>query len=459
MRWLTICVILIFITKVGHAQFSETDFTPGNIIDSVYCVGYPEQSYSLYLPERYHSDIKWPIVFIFDPAARGTLGTAVFKLAAERFGCILLCSNNSSNQSLEGSYHAAEIMFKDAFHRFSIDTCRVYVAGFSGGSRFASNLAIQNRQIKGVVGCGAGMVLNKTTIPCFRETFLYYGIVGRRDLNLQDMIQTKERLIKLNIRSHIQFIDGRHYWPPEEQIAVAVAWLNFMTDSSNIDSRDYYIDAQMKEVDQMVGNDRLLDAVVRLESLTNEFPALNKSDRSTELKKNRIYRKQIKQRSRAYNQEFKKQKQYLDVLTTFEYSTPLRPDTIHTAQWWKTEISMLKGWEGSKNMEISYTASRLMYMLEVHFSEAIDSYVNKSQLDKAAFLADVWLNITPDQLWTLWNTVRVYALKSDKKKTIEIIKKVVSSGEANAKWFDQAEEFDFLRSDPDFLSLIRLLDE
>src|SRR5664279_505910 len=69
----------------------------GSILERVICSSQPDQSYSLYLPSNYTSDRSWPIVYSFDPAARGKIPVELQKEGAERFGYILAASNNSRN--------------------------------------------------------------------------------------------------------------------------------------------------------------------------------------------------------------------------------------------------------------------------------------------------------------------------------------------------------------------------
>ena len=54
------------------------------------------QSYALYLPSAYSGDRRWPIIYCFDPGARGPVPVRLFR-AAEKYGYILVCSNNSHN--------------------------------------------------------------------------------------------------------------------------------------------------------------------------------------------------------------------------------------------------------------------------------------------------------------------------------------------------------------------------
>ena len=43
-------------------------------------------------------------------------------------------------------------------------------------------------------------------------------------------------------------------------------------------------------------------------------------------------------------------------------------------------------------------------------------------------LTELWVYIMPEQLWSNWNAVRIYALNNDKKKTIKYLEKSIALG-------------------------------
>ena len=130
----------------------------GQVIESISCEGDPTQSYSLYLPAAYTPARKWPIIYAFDPEARGELPLTLYKDVAEKYGYILAGSNNSRNFSLADSSRGANAMWLDTHSRLSLDPRRVYTTGFSGGARMAGFLAFRcsQCQIVGVIAHGAG---------------------------------------------------------------------------------------------------------------------------------------------------------------------------------------------------------------------------------------------------------------------------------------------------------------
>ncbi|MGH9966280.1 MAG: hypothetical protein ACREBG_00385 [Pyrinomonadaceae bacterium] len=69
------------------ASAGQGELTPsGRLIEKVVCRADTVQSYSLYLPAKYTPERKWPVLYAFDPAARGSIPVERFKLAAEEYG-------------------------------------------------------------------------------------------------------------------------------------------------------------------------------------------------------------------------------------------------------------------------------------------------------------------------------------------------------------------------------------
>ncbi len=157
------------------------------ITDTVQCRHANGQSYALYLPSHYDNKKSWPVILIFDPAARGRIGVSAFIEAGRKYGFILACSNNSRNGPIGDNFTAAEAMLRDVEERFTADQRRIYAAGFSGGSRFAMAFAVKDKRISGVIGCGAGLPNDRNFLPSVNSGFLYYGLAGTRDMNYLEM--------------------------------------------------------------------------------------------------------------------------------------------------------------------------------------------------------------------------------------------------------------------------------
>ena len=200
------------------------DLAQGRIVDRVPCLSAPEWSYALYLPSDYRSGKTWPVLFLFDPGARGATAVEAFRPAAEEYGWILVGSNDSRNGPLDASLRAARAIHADALARFPVDARRVYAAGFSGGARVASLFPrAVGREIAGIIGCGAGLATG--VAPADLGAAAYVGLTGLADFNYAEMKALDLAMDAAGPLHRFLFFEGRHEWPGEAVCSRAAAWL------------------------------------------------------------------------------------------------------------------------------------------------------------------------------------------------------------------------------------------
>ena len=126
-------ILCLIVVLSGPLLAESTEIWPvGRIVPKVECLADSRQSYALYLPTKYRNNQKWPVLFLFEPLARGALPVEIIQKAAENFGFILISSNNSRNGPISPQIDGGNAMWRDVQTRFSIDMKRVYFGGFSG---------------------------------------------------------------------------------------------------------------------------------------------------------------------------------------------------------------------------------------------------------------------------------------------------------------------------------------
>ncbi|WP_138223374.1 tetratricopeptide repeat protein [Nibricoccus aquaticus] len=195
----------------------------GRILPNVVCAADPAQSYALYVPSAYVAERKWPVIFCFDPSARGLIPVERLKGAAEKYGYILVGSLTSKNGPYAANAQAAGAMMRDVGAHLSLDPQRLYTAGMSGGARVATSIAMSG-VAKGVIACGAGFPKLEEGIPR-RVPFVFYGIVGVEDFNLAEFRRLAGELEEREAVHHISVFEGGHVWAPEQELTGAVEWL------------------------------------------------------------------------------------------------------------------------------------------------------------------------------------------------------------------------------------------
>ena len=195
----------------------------GKVIAKVVCELDESKSYALYVPSSYVREKAWPVIFCFDPSARGNLPVERLQAAAEKYGYIVAGSHDSRNGPFPGNAPAIQAMIKDVSAHLSVDSKRIYTAGMSGGSRVAITIAMSGFA-KGVIACGAGFPVPVENIPP-EVRFAFFGIVGTEDFNLPELRQTDDALRDRGASHRLVTFNGPHVWPPEEKFMEAVEWL------------------------------------------------------------------------------------------------------------------------------------------------------------------------------------------------------------------------------------------
>ena len=159
----------------------------------------------------------------FDPGGRGANPVNLIKDAAERYGYILVASNNSRNGALKPEAEAAQAVWTDTHQRIAIDDKQVAFAGHSGGARLAAWVAQSCK-------CGHGLLLNGAgyplAFPPTKETAIpIFAVVGMLDFNYAEMVELDTKLDSLRYPHFLRRWDGPHAWAPAEVWDEALAWL------------------------------------------------------------------------------------------------------------------------------------------------------------------------------------------------------------------------------------------
>jgi len=231
-----LALALFLLAPRALAAPDDSPLKPGEIIRKVVCPAHPEQSYALYLPSSYAPSKRWPIVYVFDPAARGMIPTQLMKDAAEQYGYIIVTSNNSQNGPWKPELEAANAMWQDTHSRFSIDEQRVYMAGFSGGARVASQLVQRCNCAQGVFMSGAGF--SPDSPPSREKTFAVFLTSGMLDFNYSELVRLEPQLSSLGFSHFFYRFDGAHEWGPAPAWPQALAWMNLQAMKEKRLSRD-----------------------------------------------------------------------------------------------------------------------------------------------------------------------------------------------------------------------------
>jgi dienelactone hydrolase len=232
---------------VGSAAFVVLAFAAaqaaappvGQLVEGLRCESDPTQTYTLYLPAAYTTARAWPALLVFDPGGRSRVAAEVFREAAERYGFILLSSNDTRNGAPpEQNLRALQAMWPEAHRRYATDPRRVYAAGFSAGGMLAYELGRRTpggNGLAGVIASGARWdphhFKQPIRFPCF-------GAAGDTDFNYARMRDVHARLREWATHERLEIFEGAHQWMPAALAGEAVAWLELLAMKGGLRPKD-----------------------------------------------------------------------------------------------------------------------------------------------------------------------------------------------------------------------------
>ena len=439
------------------SQVSATD----QITDTVKCSETRGQSYALYLPAQYDNKKSWPVILIFDPAARGRTGVNAFMEAARKYGLILACSNNSRNGPLIDNFTAAAAMLRDIEERYTIDQRRIYAGGFSGGSRFAVAYAVREKRICGVIGCGAGLPNDRNFYPSFNSGFFYYGLAGTRDMNYLEMHELPEFYNnQTRVISYIRTFSGGHQWPGPEFITEAVEWLVLQEMNSKIIPAvqtflSYIENKTQNLIKSQLADANQVDAIMYMKFAARDFRGTPFASRITQLLKDSEKSEEYQTASRKWNKiaanEQARREKYMNYLNEIIKSGSL-PDSTFT--WWINETRALIRLRDKGNPDNSQMASRVLNFISILCSEQGTFYYRNSFYAEAALLFEICTLSDSENQYNYYNLARALAGSGKAKESVDALTAAMNHGFNSRKTVESDPAFGKIRDYSRYKALI-----
>ncbi|MEI6683654.1 MAG: hypothetical protein WCO44_13540 [Bacteroidota bacterium] len=394
-----------------------------------------------------------PVMVLFDPHGSGVLPVRKYKELADRYGFILIGSNNSKNGlSTAAIRDILGPVFREIITIYPIDTNRIYMAGFSGGSRVASTAALMTHLVKGVIGCGAGLP-GDTDPAGFRADF--FGIVGTADFNMNEMLQLEEPMTRAGIRHFITTFPGPHAWPPVDIMEEGFQWitLNAMRDGRIPADKDLIgkiMDGFGKRVEDAVKENQLIAAAVLCREATAFAGGLASSDhfvsRLAEIEQFAAYKQQLSYRTALLKTEAAEQQVLGKSVSTMDLA------------WWKNRISLMDSRHmKGKNPEDTLMNARLKAFLSlVCYSYANGAIIQQRYREAEKFVA-LYETADPPNPEANYMQAILLANSGDAAAAMSQLKTAISKGFTEKQRLLQQPELQPLKSSPSWNEMLNAM--
>jgi hypothetical protein len=454
-------VSFLSLASASTVAQAAAPFPPGRMVDQVVCQSDPDESYALYLPSGYTATKRWPIIYAFDPFARGKGPVKLFQEAAEKYGYIVVGSNNSRNFSLEAASKAANAVWQDTHLRFSIDERQVYTTGLSGGARVAGMVALRCAacKIAGVIAQGAGY----PTVgqPPEKDSLQYLFTVGGEDFNWPEIIQIRRQREAQGLSYRVLVFAGTHQWAPKDVVDEAVQWIHLKAMQSGAQPRDQvFVEeffARMKN--EAAGAEKQNDPIAQLSAyrcLVSDFGGLENvgeyAQNLAALKQSAALQKALKQEQQQIAEQTSITSDLSSKFASFGESPTdqrqaARTDILDGMRLLKSEAEHAKALRRPVFL-------RAFNDLSAQGIEAGQAEFERRHFDVAESYFQLMSEISPDEAWPTLLLAETHSSTGNKKQAIKDIRETVRRGLKNPDVLEQDRNLVALRNDPDFVKIV-----
>jgi dienelactone hydrolase len=457
-----ICLAAAVAVLLPASAFAAEQLPRGVVMESVGVESSPGQSYALYLPSAYTPERKWPVLYAFDPAARGKLPVNLFRAAAERFGYIVVGSNDSRNGLAPAAVvQIIKALWKETHARLSIDDARVYATGFSGGARVA------NRFASGCGGCVAGVISSGAGFPDDIAPngslpYAFFGTVGWDDFNFREMRPLERTLDALGVNaSRLVTFYGRHQWCPEEVCAEGIEWMELLAMRRGLRVKDdALVDGALARLSARAeALQRPADTYERyalLKTIAQTFEGLRDVARfrreAAALKQTKEFAAAVADEQRQIDEEQTRARAIVAA------GGRLLDDATHDEALTRVR-RMLAPWrEQAKSAEDS-AARRIARRTLAHiYAETLESaqfiYEPRKEFKLAAANLELTAEIYPQVAQTEFELARALALDGRKDRALDALARAFDKGYRDPAAVEREEAFASLRPDKRFRKLL-----
>jgi dienelactone hydrolase len=446
------------------ALCQNDSFAKGIIIDTIWCKARSKYSYALFLPSVYDKNKEFPIIFVFDPGANGKSEADLFKDAAEKYGYILVCSNNSKNGPWDEIEKSVDYTIEDALSRFSFNKNRIYTAGFSGGSRTAMLIALKSQKIAGIIAYGAGLPPSEKYNASQIKGFDYIGLIGKKDFNLPEMLLLEKKLQHAGLNAKLLISELAHQLPDKQSIMEAVEWMELNAMKKNLCQRnDSFINSffnkQIQAYNYLEKEGDLSETAQVLKYLIHDFsdykdisPYKTRYDSILNLKE---YANRLRELDRIYEYEQQLAEEFYKKSADISRSGVF-PDSAFN--WWILEIDKFNKQKKHRDPDKQFMAWRSLGNIFNFLIEIGDGFYQRKKYLPAIKCFKLCNLAIPDNRYALYMLASAQAFNKNNNAACKSIEKLIALGFKNKKLLEKNPAFQQLKENKKFISFLSNID-
>lgn len=209
----------------------------GAIYQNIRSEGDTSVFYNIYVPAGTGHN-KLPLLVLLDPHGNTAPALKQYTALADQYKVILAGFNASENEMPFGTiWNAFNPWIHELYKKAPIDSTLVFIAGFSGGARVATQIEGQMNNIIATALCGAGPANISTWASKTAPVMMF---TGTGDFNFME-INNLYSDFNIKRQRSLQLFAGTHQWPPANAFEDFFVLIKHLSDPDFVASEMYFL--------------------------------------------------------------------------------------------------------------------------------------------------------------------------------------------------------------------------
>ena len=444
----SICFFILFavVACTVHKSKPAVQYLKrGEVLARIRCQKSPMHDYAVFVPKNYDSLKPSPVLIFLDSHGKGMYPVGMYKELSEKYHIPVAGSNNIQNgMDMFDVTSAYDAMVADLTSRLNIDRRRIFIAGFSGGARMASAIAIAKGEVCGVIACSAG--LNPSSVQT-KPAFDYVLTAGMTDMNYSEILSVDRYMEHIGASRQLLVFKGKHEWPPlatmdEAMLFVILRSMQRFPETRNEELIRQAQDLYTEKEKNAAGKTALLEAYRQHVSLLDKISDVTEQRKATEAL---LYDAAVQQALQ------KKEKLFVAEET---YKQKINGGFAYDYSWWESEVKAIHRKIDSSPEEEAMMYRRILGHASLVSYSAVNNALNSGQPESAEKFLKIYSLVDPenadcDYFWSCF-----YAMTARNKKAIEALHHAVDKGFRDADKLMKDPTFEMLRNDTAFVRVV-----
>ena len=415
--------------------------------DTLSIQGYPESTFGIYIPAVSDPAEIQSIIYLFGDATNNLPLIQEYKSLAQDFSTALVYIHPCSKEiALNEKYERIRDQVRKWIPALEAD---IYTAGQGESVSDAFYVAIENKEIKGLIGINLMEHTVEELKNEIRRDLDFIEVTGYKSSSFYHTNNLRKyfKVYRLNYKAILY--DGGSVWPSADGFWEVLDYLKFDHARQQPGENVKYLATRFQSdfgKAILMEKKQPVQSYLHYHTILKDYDDLFNKDavasRIVYLERSKRHQQKFREAEKYENMEQSKRRRYEWSIKQYKVMT-LDTSIQKPLKWWRSEIDELTRMARSKNEYKANMGSRLLDFLSRETEKASRDYISRMDYYTALKMNEIWIYMHPEESSGYYDRARLFAFQFQTEETLKFLERAYQLGLSSVD-LSQEESFDFL---------------